>query len=50
MTLAAWERWQLWRKAKASKEIWDAWQREGNALKLSEPQQELFNWPVGEDY
>lgn len=50
MTLAAWERWQLWRKAQAAREVWDAWLRDGVKAKLSDAQQELFNWPASEDY
>jgi hypothetical protein len=44
-----WQRWLLWRKAQASRQIWEAW-RGGNTGALTADQQALMNWAMLEEY
>jgi len=49
VTVAAWERWLLWRKTQYAREVWHMF-RSGQAKDMTPDQQDLFNWPVGGEY
>lgn len=50
MTVEAWHRWLLWKKAQASSELWEAW-RGGVEMKLTADQQALYTWAMlAEEY
>lgn len=49
VTVEAWQRWLALKKARASRDVYQAW-RAGHGKNMTPEQQELFNWPAGGDY
>lgn len=49
VTAEAWHRWKVWRKARASRDVWESW-RQGNSGALTADQQALLNWAMLEEY